>query len=112
MKAGLDPQTIFDMVSSGAGTSRVFELRAPLMVKNRYDDPTMKVSIWQKDMSVIGDFARQIKVPTPMFDASIAVYNRAMKTGHAEHDTAAVCAVLESMAGLKRSDARGRARRR
>jgi hypothetical protein len=30
-----------------------------------------------------------------------------MKSGHAEHDTAAVCAVLETMAGVKR----GRKRR-
>jgi L-threonate 2-dehydrogenase len=112
MKAGLDPKIIFEMVSSGAGNSRVFELRAPLMVRNSYDEPTMKVSIWQKDMSVIGDFARQIKVPTPMFDASVPVYNKAMRTGHAEHDTAAVCAVLEAMAGLKRGKAGSRTKRR
>ena len=30
MKAGLDPKQIVDVVSSGAGTSRVFELRAPM----------------------------------------------------------------------------------
>ena len=51
------PQTIYDMVTSGAGNSRIFELRAPMMVRNRYDDPTMKVAIWQKDMQVIGEFA-------------------------------------------------------
>jgi 3-hydroxyisobutyrate dehydrogenase-like beta-hydroxyacid dehydrogenase len=112
MKAGLPPQTIFEMVACGAGNSRVFELRAPLMVRNRYDQPTMKVSVWQKDMSVIGDFARQVKVPTPMFDASVPIYNRAMKSGHAEHDTAAVCAVLETLAGIKRGGARARRKRR
>ena len=51
MKAGLDAQTIFEMISNGAGNSRVFELRAPMMVKNRYDDVTMKCSVWQKDMA-------------------------------------------------------------
>src|SRR6202043_68910 len=66
IKAGLDPSTIFEMVASGAGNSRVFELRAPLMVRDRYDDPSMKVSVWQKDMSVIGEFARQIGCPTPL----------------------------------------------
>src|SRR3977135_949982 len=102
IKAGLDPQTVFDMVTAGVGNSRVFELRAPMMVKDRYDEPTMKVSVWQKDMAVIGQFAREIGVPTPMFDASVPVYNKAMKSGHAEHDTAAVCAVLEKMARVKR----------
>jgi 3-hydroxyisobutyrate dehydrogenase-like beta-hydroxyacid dehydrogenase len=108
IKAGLDAQTVLEMVSSGAGNSRVFELRAPMMVKDRYDEPTMKISVWQKDMSVIGQFARRIGVPTPMFDASVPVYNKAMKSGHAEHDTAAVCAVLEKMAGVKRGRTKAR----
>lgn len=102
MKAGLDPKTIMDMVTNGAGNSRVFELRAPMMVHGRYDKPTMKVSVWQKDMKVIGDFARQIGCPTPMFSASRPVYAAAMKDGHGDEDTAAVCAVLESMARFKR----------
>jgi len=110
LKAGLDAKTVFEMVTSGAGNSRVFELRAPMMVKDRYEDATMKVSVWQKDMAVIGGFAKQIGVPTPMFDATVPIYNKAMKTGHAEHDTAAVCAVLERMAGVKRGKAKARPR--
>jgi L-threonate 2-dehydrogenase len=102
LKAGLDPQTVRAMVSVGAGTSRVFELRAPMMVKGRYDNPSMKVSVWQKDMAVIGEFARQLGCPTPLFNATVPIYNKAVKTGHAEHDTASVCAVLEKMAGIKR----------
>jgi len=108
LKAGLDPQTIFEMVTAGAGNSRVFELRAPMMVKDRYDDATMKISVWQKDMDVIGQFARQLGVRTPMFDAAGPVYTKAIRSGHAEHDTAAVCAVLEAMAGVKRGKGGGR----
>jgi L-threonate 2-dehydrogenase len=105
MKAGLDPHQLYDLVRSGAGNSRVFELRAGMMADNRYDgdNVTMKVSIWQKDMKVIGDFAQAIGVPTPTFSACEAIYNAAMSTGHAGHDTAAVCAVLEAMAGVRRS---------
>jgi len=102
LKAGLPARTVFEMVRTGAGNSRVFELRAPMMVSNRYDHPSMKVSVWQKDMAVIGDFARGLRCPTPLFDATVPIYNRALKTGHAEHDTAAVCAVLEKAAGLRR----------
>jgi 3-hydroxyisobutyrate dehydrogenase-like beta-hydroxyacid dehydrogenase len=102
LKAGLDARTVFEMVKSGAANSRVFELRAPMMVNDRYDDPTMKISIWQKDMAVIGEFARTLSCPTPMFDASAPIYQKAMRAGHSEHDTAAVCAVLEAMAGVKR----------
>jgi 3-hydroxyisobutyrate dehydrogenase-like beta-hydroxyacid dehydrogenase len=115
MKAGLDPQLIYDMVQSGAGTSRIFELRGPLMVRNRYDAPTMKVAVWQKDMAVIREFARSLRCPTPLFAASRPIYAAAQAEGHADDDTASICAVLEARAGLKRrrqaNKAAGRARR-
>src|SRR5215471_1981179 len=111
LKAGLDAKTVFEMVTAGAANSRVFELRAPMMVKDRYDDATMKISIWQKDMAVIGEFAHGLGCPTPIFDATVPVYAAAMKSGHAERDTAAVCAVLESRAGVKRRKKASRRRR-
>jgi L-threonate 2-dehydrogenase len=106
LKAGLDAQTVFEMIRSGAANSRVFELRAPMMVRDRYDDATMKISVWQKDMAVIGEFARALACPTPIFDATAPIYDKALRSGHAEHDTAAVCAVLEKMAGVKRDEVR------
>ena len=102
MKAGLAPQVVFDLVKAGAANSRVFELRAPMMVKDNYKDATMKISVWQKDMDVIGSYAKKIRVATPMFDASKAIYNKALADGRGAEDTAAVCAVLEQMAGVKR----------
>ncbi len=101
-KAGLDPKQIVELITSGAGNSRVFELRAPMMAANRYDDATMRVSIWQKDMAIISAFAAGLGVPTPLLSATVPIYNSAMSTGHAEDDTAAVCAVLEQMAGIQR----------
>ena len=103
MKAGLPPQAIFDLVKAGAGNSRVFELRAPMMVKGKYDTVTMKIDVWDKDMQVIGDYARKIGVKTPIFDATKPIYVKAQKSGLGMKDTAAVCAVLEQMARLKRT---------
>ncbi len=102
MKAGLPAKLIFDLITAGAGNSRIFELRAPMMVKNNYKNATMKIDVWDKDMSVIGGYARKIKAPTPMFDASKPVYLKAQKSGMGALDTAAVCAVMEKMAGMKR----------
>jgi putative dehydrogenase len=102
IKAGLDPKRIFELVTAGVGNSRVFELRAPMMVRNDYEDATMKIKLWQKDLDVIGSFAAKIGCPTPLMSATLPIYAAAMATGHAMHDTAAVCAVLEAMAGVKR----------
>ena len=115
IKAGLPPQRIYDLVKAGVGTSRVFELRAPMMVNNRYDEPTMEIKTWQKDMEVIGGYAHTLGAPTPLFTATLPIYAAAIASGHAAHDTAAVCAVLEAMAGIKRRRAKtrhGKRRRR
>jgi L-threonate 2-dehydrogenase len=106
MKSGLPPQTIFDLIQGGAGNSRIFELRAPMMVKGCYDDVTMKIDVWQKDMDIIGDFAKKLKVKTPLFTATEAIYKKAKKSGLGTQDTAAVCAVLEKMANYKRGKLR------
>jgi 3-hydroxyisobutyrate dehydrogenase-like beta-hydroxyacid dehydrogenase len=102
MKAGLDPALVAKVVASGAGTSKVFELRSPMMVAGDYRPASMKIEVWKKDMQVIGDFAKSLGVETPTFSASAPVYEAALAAGLGNDDTAAVCAVLEKRAGLKR----------
>jgi L-threonate 2-dehydrogenase len=101
-KGGLDPQMIYKVISDSAGTSRMFEVRGPFMVEEKYDEATMKVDIWQKDMRIIGDFATKLGCPTPLFAASALLYTSAMAQGRAKQDTASVCAVLETWANFKR----------
>ena len=102
MKAGLDPEMILKVISDGAGTSRMFEVRGPLMVSGKYDEPTMKVDVYQKDIKIITAFANELQCPTPLFSAAAQIYTAALADGRAKEDTAAVCAILEKMAGLRR----------
>jgi len=102
MKGGLDPALVLKVVSDGAGSSRMFQVRGPMMVKGDYSEATMKNEVWQKDMTIIGDFARELDCPTPLFAASAPIYNAAMAMGLGKQDTGAVCAVLEKMAGSPR----------
>jgi 3-hydroxyisobutyrate dehydrogenase-like beta-hydroxyacid dehydrogenase len=107
MKAGLSPRAIFEAQANSAGSSRMFQVRGPMMVKGRYDDVTMKNEVWQKDMKIIGDYARRLGVATPTFKASAGVYKAAMAQGFARQDTGAVCAVLERMSGIRRRKGHG-----
>ena len=100
IKAGLEPEDIFKVITDGAGNSRMFEIRGPMMVAGDYGDATMKNSVWQKDMGIIADFAAAIDCPTPLFSATEPLYKAAMEQGRGAQDTASVCAVLEDMAGL------------
>jgi len=106
MKAGLDPHQIVDVISSGAGNSRMFELRAPMMANNNYLPATMRSRTWKKDMTVIGDFASSLDCPTPLFDVTGGLYDAALAMGRDAEDVAAVCSVLETLAGIKRQPTR------
>jgi putative dehydrogenase len=103
MKAGLDPATTLKVIADGAGNSRMLEVRGPMMVKNDYSEAAMKVSVWQKDMTVIAEFARKLECPTPLFSATTPIYLAAVAQGYGDADTASVCAVLEEMAHYARN---------
>lgn len=101
-KAGLDPDTVYRVIKDGAGASRMFEVRGPLMVRGEYSPPAMKVEIWQKDLDIIARFAAGLGCPTPLFTATLPLYFAAAAGGRGGEDTASVCAVLESLAGIPR----------
>jgi 3-hydroxyisobutyrate dehydrogenase/glyoxylate/succinic semialdehyde reductase len=94
-RAGLDPKMVVDMVGPGAGGSRMFQMRAPMMVEGIYEPATMKVSIWKKDMAVIAEFAEDVGCATPLFTLTQPVYAEAMAMGLGDQDTAAVFEVLK-----------------
>src|ERR1700744_2700288 len=66
-RAGLDPKMVVEMVGPGAGGSRMFQMRAPMMVEGVYEPATMKVSTWKKDMAIIAEFADELGCATPLF---------------------------------------------
>jgi 3-hydroxyisobutyrate dehydrogenase/glyoxylate/succinic semialdehyde reductase len=102
-RAGLDPKMVVDMVGPGAGGSRMFQMRAPMMVEGVYEPATMKVSTWKKDMAIIAEFADDVGCATPLFTLTQPVYAEAMAMGLGDQDTAAVFEVLKKtiIAGAK-----------
>lgn len=100
-KMGLEPQQILDLFGPNPVVGNgVLRLRGALMAARRYLPATMKVEVWQKDMQVIGDMAKAVACPVPLFSACIPIYNAAMAQGLAAADTASVHEVLGSLAGL------------
>ena len=94
-RAGLDPKKVVEMVGPGAGGSRMFQMRAPMMVERSYEPATMKVSTWKKDMAIIAEFADDVGCATPLFTLTQPVYTEAMAMGLGDQDTASVFEVLK-----------------
>ena len=109
-KMGLNPRDVLTLFGTSPilGTG-VMRSRMAMMVKRNYTPPTMKVQVWQKDMAVIGEMAKAIDCPTPLFTTSADIYTAAMAQGLALEDTASTAEVLGAMAGIP---SRRRTRRR
>jgi putative dehydrogenase len=95
-RAGLDLDLVLAAVAGGAGSSRMFEVRGPLMVREQYEPATVRLEVFMKDLAIIDAFATDCQSPTPMLTAARAVYAAAMAEGRKDQDSAAVMAVLRA----------------
>ncbi len=97
---GIKPSDAVKVLADGAGGSRMLQVRGPQMENRGWEDATMKVEVWQKDMKLIAAALREARVPAPLFAATVPIYDAAMGMGHALHDTAAVFDVLDRMSSV------------
>jgi putative dehydrogenase len=85
-------------LSDSAATSRMLEVRGPSMVSGGYTVPMVRADIFQKDLAIIADFARQTGVPVPLFSTGVRYFAELSTLGMGGYDTAAVVAVIRRMA--------------
>jgi 3-hydroxyisobutyrate dehydrogenase len=104
IKSGLDAQMVYDVIADSAGSSRMFQVRGPMMVEGRYDNVTATSKTHLKDIGIIADFAAGLSFPTPIFNLASQYYHAAVAQGRGRQDTAAVCAVVESLGGKVRGE--------
>ncbi|MET8354460.1 MULTISPECIES: NAD(P)-dependent oxidoreductase [unclassified Micromonospora] len=94
--AGLDPAVLFETVREGAGGSVIFDKRGSLMVERAYRPATARVSMFVKDVSLVQELAASVGVATPVLDATLPLYTKAVDAGWADADAAALLEVVEA----------------
>jgi len=92
--AGLDEATVQDVIQAGAGTSKMFEIRGPMMVDKNYLPATMTVDNFMKDLKIIGEFAETVGQDAPLLNTVLPIYAALQAQGRGQEDTAAVRAIL------------------
>lgn len=102
--AGLDPRLTLEVIADGAGTSRMFEVRAPKMIEGAYG-PGVRTTVFQKDLAAIGDFAVDHGAAAPLLAVAAQLYVAAAASGHADDDTASVYEVYRQLRVARASPA-------
>ncbi|SMY08035.1 2-hydroxy-3-oxopropionate reductase [Flavimaricola marinus] len=93
---GLDRDTVYKLLSTGAGQSKMLDLRMPLMMAHDYDPPTASLKMFEKDISVIGADLKRLGVQAPLFDVVEGLYTTAIQDLPEQYDAAAVFEVYRS----------------
>lgn len=96
-RAGLDPALALQALSDGAGSSRMLEIRGPMMVEGDFSQANIALEVFQKDIGLISDLAWAARCPLPLFSAAAQLHLAAMAQGRLAEDPACVFAVLEGM---------------
>jgi len=99
IRAGADPQTLFDVISTSAGSSWMFQNRVPHILAGD-DTPLSAVNIFVKDLGIVLDQARALTFPLPLASAAHQLFLAAAASGHGMKDDAFVIRVWEALAGI------------
>jgi 3-hydroxyisobutyrate dehydrogenase len=100
VKAGLDPQTIYDVVRVSTGTSYAFEHGVPKILARDFT-PGGTVDITYKDQELETAFAKQLGVPLLLANVTQQLYQMARAAGLNKEDGLAVIKILEKLAGVQ-----------
>jgi 3-hydroxyisobutyrate dehydrogenase/2-hydroxy-3-oxopropionate reductase len=96
---GLDPARIVDVISVSAGTSWMFENRAPHVVEGDYT-PRSKVDIWLKDLGIVSDIAQTSNLPLPVCSSVLSQFQAASDAGLGQEDDAAIAKYFARAGGV------------
>ena len=99
VKAGVDAAQLVEVVMRSAGTSRMFEKRAPRMVSGDAT-PHSTVKTFLKDLNIALDVAQKLKFPTPVAAAAHQVFIMAAGCGYADETDTRVLRVYERMGSV------------
>jgi 3-hydroxyisobutyrate dehydrogenase-like beta-hydroxyacid dehydrogenase len=97
LKAGVDVPLMIKAIATGSGGSTQFGIRAPWMAERRFSPAQGTVPQLQHYFDMIGDFADEVGVATPMLDSAVALYRRFIDMGLAEQDVAAMVDVIGAL---------------
>ena len=99
IRAGADPQTLYDVISTSAGSSWMWQNRVPHILAGD-DTPLSAVNIFVKDLGIVLDQARALTFPLPLAASAHQLFLAAAANGQGGKDDAFVIRVWQALAGI------------
>ena len=100
VKAGLDPQVIYQAIRGGLAGSQVLETKAP-MIFGRNFKPGFKIKLHQKDLQNALSTAKDLGVPLPLSSFVQQIFVSLLTEGRGDEDHSALATFFEKMAKVE-----------
>jgi 3-hydroxyisobutyrate dehydrogenase-like beta-hydroxyacid dehydrogenase len=100
IRAGADPRQFYEVVTSAAGNSWMFENRMARVLEGD-DAPRSAVDIFVKDLGLVAEMARGLDHPVPLASAAQQLFTAASAMGHGRADDGFVIRVWQALTGIK-----------
>jgi putative dehydrogenase len=97
---GLDLTRVLEVIRVSAGSSWMFENRAPHVIDADYT-PRSTINIWPKDLGIVTDIAQAANLALPLTQTALEQYRDAALAGLGQQDDAAITKLVASRAGLR-----------
>ncbi|HXO03492.1 MAG TPA: L-threonate dehydrogenase [Stellaceae bacterium] len=99
-RQGLDLRRVYEVITSSAGNSWMFENRMPHVLDADYT-PRSAVEIFVKDLGIVQDMARNARFPVPMAAAALQMFLMTAGSGMGRDDDSSVARIYASVGGAK-----------
>ncbi len=93
LRAGVDPEALYEVITHSAGNSWMFENRMAHVLAGDYT-PLSAVDIFVKDLGLVLDMARASKFPLPLSSTAHQMFMQASSAGFAKEDDSAVIKIF------------------
>ena len=99
-RAGVDLNPVFEAVAGGAGGSWQLQNLGSRLLKRDFD-PGFMVKLMHKDLRLITEAGRDMRLPLPLTSLIHQFYHVLQNEGHGDEGTQAYVKVLEKLAGIE-----------
>jgi 3-hydroxyisobutyrate dehydrogenase len=99
-KAGLDPNTIYEVVKASSGGSKALERIQSAIIPRNFA-PGFKVQLMNKDLETFTTIAKELHVPISFANVAQRYQQAALAAGLGDQDTSVAVTIIEKLAGLE-----------
>jgi 3-hydroxyisobutyrate dehydrogenase-like beta-hydroxyacid dehydrogenase len=100
VKCGASPQTLYEVIKTSSGYSRMMDLRLPDFLLAGSFQPGFKLDLMKKDVNLALDSARSQGTPLMLTSTAAQIFAAASSAGKGNLDFAAAAQFLAGLAGV------------